>query len=86
MRVHLFHRNVLDTVVILEEGNFPHPRCVRCDMLFPRRDLNGHHPATAQCARGAEQKRQQLAEAEARESSERSFKEYGKPIKNISAF
>ena len=27
MRVHFLHRHVLDTVVILEEGNLPHPRC-----------------------------------------------------------
>ena len=27
MRVHVLHRHVQDTVVILEEGNLPHPRC-----------------------------------------------------------
>ena len=27
MRVHFLNRYVLDTVVILEEGNFPHPWC-----------------------------------------------------------
>ena len=27
IRVHFVHRHVLDTVVILEEGNFPHPPC-----------------------------------------------------------
>ena len=27
MRVHFVHRHVLNTVVILEEGNFSHPRC-----------------------------------------------------------
>ena len=26
MRVHFFHRHVRDTVIILEEGNLPHPR------------------------------------------------------------
>ena len=86
MRVHLVHRHVLDTVVILEEGNFPHPRCARCDMLVPRRTLNGRHPATAQCAKGAERKRQRLAEADTRESLERAFEAYGEPIKNVSKF
>ena len=43
MRVHFLHQNVLDTVVILEEGNLPHPWY----MLVPRRTLNGRHPATA---------------------------------------
>ena len=35
MRVHFLYRHVLDTVVIMEEGNLPHPRCARCDMLVP---------------------------------------------------
>ena len=46
MRVHFLHRNVLDTVDILEEGNLPHPQCPRCDMMIPRRALNGRKPAT----------------------------------------
>ena len=53
MRVHFVHRRVLDSVVILEEGNFPHPRCALCDMLVPRRALNGRHPLTVQCKKGA---------------------------------
>ena len=73
MQVHLLHQNVLDTVVIMEEGNSPHPRCARCDMLVPRQALNGRHPATAQCAMGAKRKRQQLAEAETRERLEQDF-------------
>ena len=76
MRVHFLHRHVLDTVFILEEGNFPHTRCSRCGILFPRRDLNVRHPATAQCDRGAERKRRRLAEAETKESSERAFEAY----------
>ena len=35
IRVHSMHRHVLDTVVTLEEGNIPHPRCLRCDILVP---------------------------------------------------
>ena len=35
MRVQLWHRHVRDTVVILEEGDLPHPRCPLCDMLVP---------------------------------------------------
>ena len=27
IQVHFLHQHFLDTVVILEEGNFPHPRC-----------------------------------------------------------
>ena len=77
MRVHFVHRHVLDTVAILEEGNFPHPRCAQCNMLVPWRALNGRHPGTAQCRKGAERKRQRLAETETRESSEWAFEAYG---------
>ena len=73
MRVHFMHRCLLDTVVILEEGNFPQPWCAQCNMLVPWRALNGRHLATAQCAREVERKRRRLAEAETRESLERDF-------------
>ena len=69
IRVHFVHRHVLNTVVILEEGNLPHPRCARCDMLVPRRALNIRHPDTSQCVEGAERKRRQHGETETRESS-----------------
>ena len=72
---------------ILEEGNSPHPRCARCDMLVPRQALNGRHPDTVQRARHpGERKRRRLAEAEMRENAERAFEAYGEPIQNISAF
>ena len=86
MRVHFVHRHVLDTVVMLEEGNLPHPRCSRCDIQVPRRALNGRHPGTAQCAEGAERKRWRLAETETRENSERAFEAYGAPIESVSEF
>ena len=86
MQVHFLHRHVLDTVVILEEGNFPHPRCALCNMPVPQRALNGRHPGTAQCKRGAERKRRQLAEAETRESTERAVEAYGELIKNVTDF
>ena len=86
MRVHFWNRHVLDTVVILEEGNSPHPRYDRCYRMVTRRALNRRQLATAQCARGTERKRRRLAEAETRESSERTFEAYGEPIKNVSAF
>ena len=80
------HRDVLDTVVMLEEVNFPHPWCAKCDMQVPRRALNGRHPGTAQCAKGAERNRRRLAETETRENSERDFEAYGAPIESVSEF
>ena len=39
-----------------------------------------------QCKKGAERKRRRLAEAEARENSERSFHAYGKPMEAVLEF
>ena len=75
MQVHFVHRHVLNTVVMLEEGNSSHPRYPGCYMQVPRRALNWHHLETAQCAKGAERKRRRLDEMETRENSERSFEE-----------
>ena len=46
MQVHFVHRHVHDTVVFLEEGNLPLPRCPRCDLQGPRKALNGRHLGT----------------------------------------
>ena len=86
MWVHFVHRHVLNTVVMLEEVNFPHPWCAKCDIQVPRRALNGRHLGTTQCVKGAERKRRQLAETEARENSERDFEAYGAPIELMSEF
>ena len=64
MRVHFVHWHVHNTVVILEEGNLPLPRCPRCDLQVFRKALNGRHLETSQCRTGTERKRQRLAEAE----------------------
>ena len=60
MRFHLWHWHVRDTVVILEEGNLPNPRCPLCNMLVPWRALSGIHWCNAQCKKGVEQKRRRL--------------------------
>ena len=85
-RVHFVHRHVQDTLVMLEEGNLPHPRCPRCDLQVPRKALNGRHLGTAQCKKGAERKRRRLAEKETRENLERAFHAYGKPMEAVSEF
>ena len=53
-------------------------------MQVPWRALNGRHPGTAQCFKGAERKIRRLAETETRENSEQAFKAYGAPIKSVS--
>ena len=84
MRVHFWHRNVRDTVVILEEGNLPHPLFPLCDMLVEA--LNGTHICTAQCNLGAERKRWQLAAEEEREVTARDFSAYGRPLDMVTPF
>ena len=68
MRMHFCSQHVRDIVVILEEGNLPHPRCSQCDMLVPWRALDGNHRNTVMCRSGVEWKRQRMAETELRES------------------
>ena len=47
IRVQFFHRHVRDTVIILEEGNLPHPRSPLRYMLVPWPALNRRHLATS---------------------------------------
>ena len=86
MRVHFWRRHVRDTIIILEEGNLPHPRCENCDMFVLWRALNGRHKSTTMCKRGAERKRRRLAEAEIRESTEMAFEVYGQQIQSVPRF
>ena len=55
MHVHFWRKHVRDTIIILEEGNLPHPRCTNCDMFVPWRALNGCHKSTEMCRRGGGQ-------------------------------
>ena len=80
MRVHFWHHHVRDTVVIMEEGNLPHPRCPLCDMLVPYRSLNGSHKRTAHCKKGVERKRRCLAAEEERAATSRAFSAYGRTL------
>ena len=86
MQMHFCNRHVRDIVIILDEGNLPHPRCSRCDMLVPRRALNGRHHANAMCKKLSERKRRRMAEAELRYSTERACGDYGKPLETVSTF
>ena len=83
MRVKFWHRRVRDTVVILEEGNLPHPQCPLCNMLVPRRSLNGSHNSTEQYKKGAEWKRRRLAVEEARAVISKAFSAYGRPLEMV---
>ena len=86
MRVHFWRRHMRDIVIILEEGNLPHPRCTNCDMFVPWRSLNGRHKSTEMCRGGTDKKRRRLAEAEVRDSTEMAFEVYGKQIQTVPRF
>ena len=86
MRVHFVHRHVHDTVVILEEGNLPLPRCPRCDLQVSRKALNGRHLETNQCKTGAERKLRRLAAAEGEAATERAFNAYGRRLNSVKEF
>ena len=84
MQVQFLHRNFFDAMVILEEGNSPHPQCARCDIQVPQSALNGRYLGTAQCLKGAERERRRMAETKTRDNSERVFEAYGAPINRVS--
>ena len=80
------HRHVQDTVVILEEGNLPLPRCPWCDLQVSRKALNGRHLETNQCKTGAERKQRRLATVEVETTSEKAFHAYGKKMRAVTEF
>ena len=55
-------------------------------MLVPWREQNGRHHATAMCKQGAGKKIRRMAEAELRDSTERAFEAYGKPLETVATF
>ena len=86
MRVHFWRRHVQDIIIILEEGNLPHPRFTNCDMFVPWRALNVRHKSTDMCRSGADRKRRRLAETEVRYSTEKAFEVYGQQIQSVPRF
>ena len=52
----------------------------------PTEEKNGRNHDIAQCEKGAERKRRRMVEAELRDSTERAFKAYGKPLETVATF
>ena len=73
-------------MVVLYERNLPYPLFPSCNMLVPWCALKKIHLATAQYARGKDQKRRWLEEEELKETSERSFQAYEEPLENMTTF
>ena len=49
LRTHFFHCHIWDTIVILEEGNRPHPWFPNCDIFVPLSSPKRRHPTTPVC-------------------------------------
>ena len=60
LRIHFLHCHVRDALVILEEGNHPHPWFPERENFVPWAALNRRHPTTALCAQGEKQKHRGL--------------------------
>ena len=73
-------------MVILEEGNLPHPWCPLCDILVPWKALNRTHMCMAKFTRVMEQKRRRLEAEEEREFTVRAFSTYGSPLDMVTSF
>ena len=56
-QIFLMQCHIWDMIVILEEGNRPHPRCPACDMFVTCSSMNHCHPTTTLYAQGAHTKR-----------------------------
>ena len=85
LRVHFAHRHVQDKILILEEGNRPHPRYPKCNMFVLHKALNGQHLATDICRRGEERKWRRLTEYEARSVAETAITAYGITLDPVSS-
>ena len=86
MWVHFVHWHVHGTMVILEEGNLPLPRCPWCNLQVSSKALNGRHLETSQCRTGMERKRRRLAEAELEITSVKAFHAYGTKMRTVTEF
>ena len=82
--IHFVHHYVRDTVVILDEGNRPHPIFLSCDMLVPSAALNRRHPSTYLCTQGSERNRQRLMEEEDWTGAVTSFWDYVRLMETVS--
>lgn len=86
LRRHFVHRHVQSTLVILEEGSAPLPRCELCDMFVTFAALNSGHQNTACCRKGRARKEQRHAREDARRASEAVFTVHGIPLDSVQDF
>ena len=86
LRINFLHCHVRYTIVILEEGNCPHPHCPACDMSIPWSALNRRHPSLDLYARENDRKRRILAEEEVRVGATMALWDYDWPLEIVPPF
>ena len=86
LRVNFLHWHAQDTVIIVEEGNLPQPRCSLCNMLVPWTSLNGRQPNNAKCTKGMEWKRRRLDAEQMWVITEQALRAYGRPLTSLPSF
>ena len=60
--VHFAHLHAQDTIIILEDGNWPYPWCPKYDMFVSHKSLNIQHLTTTFWRMGEERKLIRLTE------------------------
>ena len=86
LRVHFSHRHSKYSIVILEEGNQPHPQCPQCEMFVPQEALNSAHQTSAMCQCGLERKRWGLVIVEMEERMGIFVSVYEAPLMELPSF
>ena len=84
LRLNFAYRHPQNIIVILEEGNKPHPRCFQCEMFVPQEAINQAHPTSAMCRSCRERNRSRLMVKESSYQMGQVFSEYGTPQTTIS--
>ena len=86
LRVHSLHRHLQDTVVILEEGSHPLPRCPKCDIFITWMALNFKHQSMDICTREEERRQKRRSYKEAWKITVVYFQVYRRPLVVVSEF
>ena len=83
---HFAHRHPTDTLMILEEGSAPLPKCEHCGMHITYLSLNTSHYNSTVCRAGAAHERQRCTIQDARRAREVVFTVHGTQLEVVSEF
>jgi len=86
LRSHFAHRHPRDSLCILEEGRYPHPKCNRCGMHVSLLAMGQGHQNSQRCRKGAARLRQRAAIQAARAAREVVFTIYGDNLDSVDTF